>query len=178
MSDLLRTILEVIRFIWPLRIVQAWERGGYLVCGRWHREVGPGLKVIVPWFCEVLTASTAPALVGCGREDITTQDGTTLSFSAIATARVFDVKLALTAVDDYHESTQELVGSFLAERLAEVDADRLTPEKRSRLFKQLQKELAVEAAEWGVEITKLRFNSFVTNVRLYRLLTDSAGAQW
>lgn len=172
------SLLSVIRFLWPFRIVHVWERGGYLVCGQWWREVGPGLKVVVPWFCDVMTASVAPGLVGSGREDITTQNGTALSFSAMATVRVFDVKLALTAVDNYHESTQELIGSFLAERLAEVDADRLTPEKRSRLFKQLQKELAVEAAEWGVEITKLRFNSFVTNVRLYRLLTDSAGAHW
>jgi hypothetical protein len=177
-SDLLRTLLEIIQFLWPLRIVHAWERGGYLVCGVWKREVGPGLKAVIPWFCDVMTVSVAPSLVSCERDDITLQDGSTLTFRAMATARVFDVKLAITAVDDYRESTQELIGSFLAERLAEVDADRLGPEKRSRLFKQLQKELAAEAAEWGVEITKLRFNSFVTNVRLYRLLTDSAGAQW
>lgn len=172
------SLLAVIRFLWPFRIVHQWERGGYLVCGKWWREVGPGLKVVVPWFCDVMTAATVPALVGCGREDITVQDGSTLSFAAMATARVVDVKLALTAVDNYHESTQELIGSFLAEQLAEADAARLAPEKRKALFRTLQNKLAAEAAEWGVEITKLRFNSFVTNVRTFRLLTEGGMTPW
>lgn len=172
------SLIAVIKFLWPFRIVHQWERGGYLVCGVWKREVGPGLKVVIPWFCDVMTAPVVPALVGCAREDITTQNGTTLSFAATATARVVDVRLALTEVDDYHESTQELIGSFLAEQLGEADAGRLTPEKRKALFRTLQNKLAAEAAEWGVEITKLRFNSFVTNVPTFRLLTEGGAIPW
>lgn len=172
------SLLAIVQFLWPFRIVHQWERGGYLVFGKWRREVGPGLKAIVPWFCDVMTAAVVPALVGCERDDITTQDGSTLSFRATATVRVVDVRLALTAVDNYHESTQELIGSFLAEQLAEADAARLVPEKRKALFRTLQNKLAAEAAEWGVEITKLRFNSFVTNVRTFRLLTESGATHW
>jgi hypothetical protein len=36
----------------------------------------------------------------------------------------------------------------------------------------LQRQLAKEAAEFGIEITKLRFTSFVLNVRTIRLLMD------
>lgn len=176
MGDFLRLILDSIKYLWPFRIVQEWERGGYYIGGRWWREVGPGLKVVVPFFTEVIEASCATAIVPCSREDITMTDGSTLSFSATATVRVVDVYKALNAVEHYHESTQELIGAFLAENLAEVDPERLAPNKRKRLFNDLQRTLSTEAAEFGVEVSKLRFTSFVMNVRTYRLLIDQGGA--
>lgn len=179
MGDLIRALVEIVQFLWPLRTVHTWERAGYYVCGKWWKEVGPGLKVVVPWFTHVETVSVAQALAGTGREDITLKDGSTLSFSAMATLRVVDVYKALNEVEHYHDSTQELIGSYLADKLAEVDPDRLTPEKRARLFGDLRRGLAAEAAEFGVEITKLRFTSLVTKVRTYRLLMDQGkAAEW
>lgn len=178
-GEFLKLVLDSIQFLWPLRVVDQWERGGYYVCGRWWKEVGPGLKVIIPWFTHVETVSVAYALAGTGREDVTMRDGTTLSFSAMATLRVVDVYKALNDVEHYHDSTQELVGSYLADKLAEVEPDRLTPEKRTRLFGDLRRGLAAEAAEFGVEVTKLRFTSLVTNVKTYRLLMDQGKiAEW
>lgn len=176
MGDFLRLILDSIKYLWPFRLVQQWEKGGYYVCGRWWKEVGPGLKVVLPFFTEVMEVSCAPAIVGTAREDITMSNGTTLSFSATATVQVVDVYKALNAVEHYHESTQELIGSYLAERLAEVDPERLAPDKRRRLFGDLQRGLAAEAAEYGVEVSKLRFTSFVSSVKTYRLLIDQSGA--
>lgn len=172
MGDFVRALVDVVRYLWFFRIVQEWERGGYYICGKWWREVGPGLKVVIPFFTNVMEASCAPAIVGTSREDITMSDGKTLSFSVTATVRVVDVYKALNAVEHYHESTQELIGSYLAEKLAEVDPERLAPDRRRRLFSDLQKGLAGEAAEYGVEVSKLRFTSFVTGVRTYRLLID------
>jgi hypothetical protein len=114
-----------------------------------------------------------PALVSTGREDITLSDGKTLSFSAMATLRVVDVKQALNEIDNYHDAVRELIGSFLAEKLAEVDTARLSPEKRGAYVSLLQRQLAREAADFGIEITKLRFTSFVLSVRTIRLLMDT-----
>lgn len=173
MSDLFKAIIDALTYFWPFRLVHAYERGGYYVCGHWWREVGPGLKVVVPWFTDVTIATTVPALVSTGREDITLSDGKTLSFSAMATLRVVNVKQALNEIDNYHESTRELIGSFLAEKLAEVDTVRLSPERRGAYVSLLQRQLAREAAEFGIEITKLRFTSFVLSVRTIRLLMDT-----
>jgi regulator of protease activity HflC (stomatin/prohibitin superfamily) len=173
MGDLFRAIIDSIHYLWPFRTVSQWERGGYYICGHWWKEVGPGLKVVCPFFTEVITAGVVPALVSTGREDITLADGKTLSFSAMATLRVTDVKTALNEIDNYHESTRELIGSFLAEKLSEVDTVRLTPEKRGAYVSLLQRQLAKEAAEFGIEITKLRFTSFVLSVKTIRLLLDT-----
>lgn len=171
-GDFLRVLLDSIHFLWPFRIVQHWERAGYYIFGRWWREVGPGLYVVVPFFTDLIAVNCATKPRTTGREDITLKNGAVLSFAATATVRVVDVYKALNNVDDYHQSTEELVGSFLAEQLADVDPERLEPSKRKALFRKLQNDVAGEAAEYGVEVTKLRFTSFVTNLKTVRLLMD------
>lgn len=163
---------DSVQFIWPFRIVEEWERAGYYVCGRWWKEMGPGLKVVVPWFCTVRTVATVDAIVGTGRQDITLADGRTLSFAATAKAKVVDVNLALNSVDDYHETMQELLASVLADKIAQVDADRLSPEKRGRLFSDLRRWVSEEAGVYGIEISNVRFTSFVLNPKTLRLLID------
>jgi regulator of protease activity HflC (stomatin/prohibitin superfamily) len=79
---------------------------------------------------------------------------------------------ALNEIDSFHESTKELIGSYLAEKLAEVDVDRLKPERRGRLIAALEKAVHDEAATYGIEIGEIRFTSFVTNVKMLRLLID------
>jgi regulator of protease activity HflC (stomatin/prohibitin superfamily) len=179
MTEFLRLLLDAIAYIWPLRIVRHWERGGYYVLGRWWKEVKPGVYPVVPWFTEVLEVSMAEAIVGTGRQDITLADGSMLSFSATATVKVVDPYKALNAVNDYDATMQELLSSVLAERLAAVDAERLTPDKRGRLMPDLRRWLGDEALEYGIEVKRVRFTSFVTNVKTHRLLIDQAATvQW
>ena len=179
MGELFKLFLESIQFLWPLRMVEQWESGGYYIFGRWYWTLKPGMYPIVPWFCDVKTVSMAEAIVGTGRLDITLQNGSVLSFAATATAKVIDPFLAINTVDEYQETIRELLSSVLAEKLASVDADRLTPEKRGRLFSDLKGWVAKEALEYGVDVKKVRFTSLLTNVKSHRLLIDQTStAAW
>lgn len=172
-GEILDFLKETIEFVWPARIVHHWERGGYYVLGHWWKDVGPGLYGVVPWFTSLSLISLAPHPISCTRGDITLSDNSILSFDATATARVIDVFRALNEIEDYQHSTTLLLGAVLAEKLAEVDAVRLAPEKRKRLFSDLARWVNDETMKYGVEVTDVRFTSFVLNLRTYRLLTDS-----
>lgn len=179
MGDLVRLILETIQFVWPLRRVQQWERALYIICGRWIWEVGPGVYPILWFFCEVHPVSIAEAIAGTERCDVTLSNGSTLSFQATCTAKVVDVRKAVCNVDNFAQTTQELLASVLADKLADVDVDRLSPNKRGRLFSDLKRWVAEEAATYGVEVSRVRFISFVMTTRTYRLLVDqSPAAVW
>jgi regulator of protease activity HflC (stomatin/prohibitin superfamily) len=179
MGELVRLIIDCIAYVWCFRIVNEWERAGRLVCGRWVSEKGPGWYWNVPFFMEIHEVSVAEAICGTSRQDITLSDGSTLSFSATATCRVIDVRLAVCSVDDYRETTRELLASVLADKLAEVDAARLAPDKRGRLFADLKRWVADEAKGYGVEISKVRFTSFLVNTKSHRLIIDQASpVEW
>lgn len=179
MSEFLRLLVDWIQFLWPLRRVELYQRGLYTVCGRWQWEIGPGVWPILPWFVEVKAESTAEGILSTPRLDLTLKDGSMLTCAASATVRIVDLATALNKVDAYMETTAELVTAVLAEKLAEVDAERLAPEKRGRLLSDLKKWVQAEAASYGVEVSKLRFTTFVLNPRTYRLLGETSPiAHW
>lgn len=173
MGDFLRILLDSIQYLWPLRLIQQWERGGFYFLGRWQRELGPGCYPIVPFFMEIRCISIVPAIVSTGRQDITLSDGTLLSFTASATVRVADLNLAVNTVDNFTETTQELLGAVLSDKLARIDAERVKPDRRTELLRSLRTAVATEAALFGIEVSNIRFTTFVTNVRTYRLLQDT-----
>ncbi|HUQ70673.1 MAG TPA: SPFH domain-containing protein [Planctomycetaceae bacterium] len=165
--------------LWPIRMVQQWERGGLMVNGKWKREVGPGIYWVIPWFMHVEERSMAEAICGTPRLDITLKDRSTLSFSASATVQVVDVSKAVCTVDTYQETIRELLAAVLAEKLAEVDADRLLPENRRRLIADLKRWVQVEAEPYGVEIKAVRFTSFLQNAKAHRLIIDQTSpTEW
>ncbi len=172
MGDLLRVLLDSIAYVWPLKRCNLWERALYIACGRWKFEVGPGLYLVPPFFCELHALSMAWDVQHLARHDITTRDGRGLSFEAVATMRISNLQKALLLVHDYERSTEEMVGSLLAEKLAEIEPERLLPDRRSRLVNSLVGWVQDEAAAFGVEVSRIRFSSFVLNARTVRLLVD------
>jgi hypothetical protein len=101
-----------------------------------------------------------------------------VTLQASATVRAVDVNLAVNTVDAYMETTQELLTAVLADRMSKVVATRLAPEGRSDLLRDLAKWVQAEC-DFGVEVSKLRFTTFVMNPRPFRLLGDDASvAPW
>lgn len=175
MTDLFRLIGEWLQFIWPLRKVNQWEMGLLYRNGRFVRQLEPGIYWVVPWFHEVKAESVVKGIVQTPRIDITLKDGRLLTVQCSAVVQVTDLNLAVNTVDAYLETTQELITAVLAEKIADVEAERLAPEKRRRLISDL-KEWVQKEADFGVEVSKLRFTTFVLNPRAYRLLGDNAAA--
>ena len=90
-----------------------------------------------------------------------------------------DVKLSLLAMDDYKETTVELLSAVVADKLMDVDAERVkNPEQRGRLFADLKRWVQEEATEYGLEMTRVRFTSLIVDAPAMRLLGEQAASQW
>ncbi len=179
MGDFVRLLIDALAYVWPFRIVHTWERAGYLVFGRWWKEVGPGLYVVVPFFSDVHTVSIAESPCGTARLDVTLSDGTLASVQAVAMARVINVMQAVCNVEHFATSTEQTLSAVLADRLGEIDAARLQPDKRGRLLTSLTGWVNKETEVFGVAVREVRFTSFVRQVRAHRLLVDqSHPATW
>jgi hypothetical protein len=173
-NDFLRLVLESIEFLWPFEKIKPYQRGLYVVAGRWQWEIGPGIYPIIPWFIEVVAESSAWAVVSTSRIDITAQDGTMVVLQAAAKVKIVDLKAAYNSVDAYMETCQERLTTIVATKIAEVDAARLAPEKRSRLLSDLRRWVDEDTKTYGVETMEVNFTTFVTNAKPYRLLGDNA----
>jgi regulator of protease activity HflC (stomatin/prohibitin superfamily) len=175
-AELLRFVLDAIERLAPVRVVRAWEVGLYLVAGKYRGAVGPGLKLVVPFLCEVVRVPVVPEIYQTPLQSVTLRDGTVLTFSASVTLVVTDAARAYLTVGHYQETVVELAAALLAEGLADADPERFDPArgKRDRLLEELRKELDLAAAEYGMSALALRVNNFVRGVRTVRLLLDGA----
>lgn len=175
LTDIGRFILEVLEFVWPFRKVMAWERGVLFVFGRYRRTLEPGVYPIVWWFAEVRPVEVVRDNWTTPLQTITVRDGGTLTFSATASLEVFDAAEALTKVVDHAESAMEDVSAILADKLADLDAARLEPDRRRALLKTCTAAVNETLGSYGMRVTNLRFNNFIRDIRAYRLLGSSQG---
>lgn len=175
MTEFFSTLLGFIREFWPLVIVKQWQVGNRYRFGRFQRIVEPGLHAVIPFVDEIVMVNMVPAIVFTARQDITVGDGSVLSWQAAATMRVVDAERAVNGVDSYTETSREALSAVLADRLASVDAERLTPEKRGRLMADLTRWVNEETSVYGIESSQVRFVTFVRNARTLRIMQDLTG---
>jgi regulator of protease activity HflC (stomatin/prohibitin superfamily) len=180
MTELARFLIELLTTLWPLREVQAWSKGVRFWLNRPVAVLSPGVHWVVPYFGDVRDVSVVPAVITTPLSTITLGDGATCTYSLSATIAVTDPQAALCEIDDYMETSQELITSIPAEALADMDVGRLAPEARGRLLASLRTRVNTELRRYGMEVSALRFTNFALNLRTYRLLTDSSGlpAKW
>jgi regulator of protease activity HflC (stomatin/prohibitin superfamily) len=171
-TDIGRFIVEIIGFLWPLRIVWQWEQGAYYICGKYWQDVGPGLWPMIPFFMDVKTEGVLPQPFVTPLQTITTKDGGTLTFSATIKIRVLSIGKAYNTVLNWGETAEEDTAASLADELSKVESSRLEPTQRGRLIATCRNVLDKELGTYGLEIEKLRFNNFVRNMKVYRLLQD------
>jgi regulator of protease activity HflC (stomatin/prohibitin superfamily) len=175
MLNWVQTLIEVIKYIWPFRIVHQWERGVYYVFGRCVGTVPAFVWPIIPYFCDVKPTSVVPGIISTPLLTITTKDGKgTVTFSAAATVRVADPRKAWNNVDTVAETVREMLAAVTAHELSLVDPGRLDGDSRRRLITSMIGWLNSEMDFMGCEVSALRFTNFVVNMRAYRFMTDTA----
>ena len=182
----LQTVITVVQYLWPFRKVEQWERGVLYIWARhWRRwparpsdwTVGPGVWPVIPYFTELRTTTVVRGVTGTPLQQITARDGTAITFSAAMTWRIVDSAKAWNETDRVLETGQELLAAVCAEKLAEVDSERLDGTKRKRLLSDMVKWVNKELKFCGCEVEAIRFTNFAVgrqSIRTLRLMADTA----
>lgn len=176
MFELVRLILDAAGQLLPFRIVWQHQRGLFFLAGRYQWTTGPGLKLIVPYFCDVKCISVVPDVSTTPMQCVTLRDGKHLTFSASITFRVTDPNLAYNTLGHWTETVVELASGIVSEGLADADPDRFDPArgKRDRLIEELRDDVDKAVTMYGLTVMALRLNNFALGVRTVRLLVDKA----
>ena len=93
---------------------------------------------------------------------------------ASALCKVENVRIAMIEVQDYERTMQGTLAGMIAEVLTNADPERLEPEKRNVLNKQVAREVKKEAALLGIHIEWVRFTTFIRKPKIFRLISETA----
>lgn len=176
--NFIQLIVDFLKEAWPLRHVQGWEQGIFTLLNKPRRVLGTGVWPVIPLLMDVRAVSVVPAVVRGGRQDITLADGTPVSFRVTAEVQVVDVIKAVYDVDQYTETTQEMLEVVTAQSLGEEDLESFsTARKRSGFLRRLATTLNAETLRFGVQVHSVGFRDFTLKLKTYRLLSgDDGGA--
>jgi len=179
MAEVVKLVVDLLVMLWPFRIVWAWQRGVYFFCGRSMGVVGPGLKVVFPFLCDVRVVSVVPEVMLTPLQTITLRDNSVLSYSASITVVVVNAHLAYCTLGHWSETVVEIAAAVMSEGLADADPEKFDPArgKRDNLLERQRVAINVLIGQYGLEVTALRLNNFVRSVRTLRLLLDPAVLQ-
>lgn len=174
MSDLIRLVVDLLTWCCPFVVVWEWERGLLFRNGRFRRILPPGLYLICPGINSIKKVSMAHNPERTGKNDVVLRDQSVLTYVASLTVAVINAERAYIRLDHHSDSVTDIAARVLSERLADVDPDRFDPayNVRARLLEELRKAINDELAEYGLNIVRLGFESFVRGVRTFRVLLD------
>jgi regulator of protease activity HflC (stomatin/prohibitin superfamily) len=183
MEALFEWLISIIEDLWPFTEVEPWEKGVYIVNGRCRKVVGPGyfwpVTPLISWV-HLEPVSIVPAILGTPMMSVMTRDGQQVTYSVCCMVRVTDPVLALTEIDDYEDTTKEIVTAVTAEAIGMMSSETVHELRRTELAKRLVPKLNKEMNWFGVECEDLWFTNLVPGVKTFRLLQDEAltGGSW
>lgn len=175
MQALIDLILRNLRELWPIRRVNAWQRGLLLRGGRIRRVYEPGLLWRVPFLDELYMWPANEVAIDLPSAAVLTEEGTSIEISANISYRMTDIR-ALYERLYYTDNSLKLIAlGVIASRCAgkPLAAFGKDPATRER---ELLDALNAAVNDLGVEIVRLHLTTCVPT-KAHRHLIDGALAR-
>lgn len=156
----------IIQFLSSLRcmvIINQYERGVLLRCGKLKRELPPGLHLLCPIIDDTIDKSIVPEVIDLPNISVEARSGRSIAASGNIQCRIVNIRLACLAVQDLNESLKRMAWGEVAEAIREHDETDIDPRDAAL------ESISEKAEAWGVAIDSLWLTDYAP-VRVLRLL--------
>ena len=97
---MIEQILNIIRACWPIRMVLPDQKGVWVFFGKWHKNVNPGLYLIIPAMTDIYTIETTEQVCDFPQMALTTKDNKGLILDGTISYTISDPFKALFKVSN------------------------------------------------------------------------------
>jgi len=165
-DKLIDFIINLGQDILPFTIVNQWEKGVFLRCGKYRKVVEPGLNWKIPFFDKIWTYEVITKTVNLKPQTLTTLDERSIVLTSIVRYHVYDVRKFLLNVmhanDVLVDTTQGIIRDIV-EYTNWKDLDDLT--------NTVTPEVNEEVEKWGITVETVKFPD-LGEIRTYRIITN------
>ena len=168
MFDKLILLLENFSMaLMPCVIVEQWNQGVHLRCGKYLRVVHPGLRFKIPIIDTIVETAVITQSVNLPAQTLTTYNEQGIVLKAIIRYHVHDVHKFLLEVmhanDVLVDTTQGMIRDIV---------ERTTWEKLDDVNDIITREVKVFVKKWGITIEKITITDLAI-VKTFRILGDT-----
>ncbi len=137
-----------------LRIIRPYEKGLVERLGKFNREIGPGLNVIVPFIERVLKLDLREMVIDVPPQEVITKDNVIVTVDAVIYYQVTEAFRVIYNVGNFEIAAIKLAQTNLRNVIGELELDQ-TLTSRERINTKLREVLDEATDKWGVKVTRV-----------------------
>lgn len=155
------TVISAVIFIFLLilaitgiKIIRPYQKGLVERLGKFHRQLEPGLNLIIPFFDRVIKVDMREHVIDVPPQEVITKDNVVVAVDAIIYYEVSDAFKVVYNVKNFESAAIKLAQTNLRNVIGELELDQ-TLTSRERVNTRLREVLDEATDKWGVRITRV-----------------------
>ncbi|MEO8039115.1 MAG: SPFH domain-containing protein [Betaproteobacteria bacterium] len=145
--------------------------------GKYHKTLGPGLHIIIPYIDKVAyKVVTKDIILDIEQQEVITRDNAVILTNALAFIKVTDTVKAVYGVTDFSEAIRQLVQTTLRSIVGEMELDSALS-SRDQIKARLKASIADEAIDWGLTVKSVEIQDIKPSESMQRAMELQASAE-
>jgi regulator of protease activity HflC (stomatin/prohibitin superfamily) len=161
-----------------LIIIRQYERAIILRLGRFKRQIGPGIRVRIPFADNILVVDIRERVSEFKAERMLTKDNVPVTIDAILRYRILEGRSsdAILNVQNFNEMIKQVSQTTLRNNIGSALFQDILS-KREEINHVVKKIISEEAGNWGIEVTGVEIRQVIIPQELESAMSMQAQAE-
>jgi regulator of protease activity HflC (stomatin/prohibitin superfamily) len=170
-------ILVLVTIALGVRIVPQGSKSVVQRLGKYHKTLGPGLNIIVPYIDSVAyKVTTKDIVLDIPSQEVITKDNAVIIANAVAYINIVSPEKSVYGVEDYRLAIQNLVQTSLRSIIGEMDLDDALS-SRDRIKAKLKEAISDDIADWGITLKTVEIQDINPSDTMQKAMEEQAAAE-
>lgn len=145
--------------------------------GKFHKTLGPGLNLVVPFVDAVAyKVTTKDIVLDIPSQEVITRDNAVIIANAVAYINIISPEKAVYGVEDYIIAIQNLVQTSLRAIVGEMDLDDALS-SRDQIKAKLKAAISDDISDWGITMKTVEIQDINPSDTMQKAMEEQAAAE-
>ncbi|MDJ0782518.1 MAG: SPFH domain-containing protein [Desulfosarcinaceae bacterium] len=170
-------VLVVITLFLGVRLVPQGSKHVVQRLGKYHKTLGPGLNIILPYIDMVAyKVTTKDIVLDIPSQEVITRDNAVIVANAVAYINIVSPEKAVYGVEDYNIAIQNLVQTSLRSIVGEMDLDDALS-SRDQIKTKLKDAISDDISDWGITLKTVEIQDINPSQTMQQAMEEQAAAE-
>jgi regulator of protease activity HflC (stomatin/prohibitin superfamily) len=169
-------VLALIFVFSGIKIINQYQRGIILTLGKYSYTMGPGLKIVIPIFQQIIKVDVRTTPIDVPKQEVITKDNVTVGVDAIVFFRVISAEKAVLETTNYVYATSNFAQAALRDVTGNFELDELLS-KREEISQKIKEIVDTQTDKWGIDIENVKLQNIELPTDMKRAMAKQAEAE-
>lgn len=170
-------ILVIVTIALGVRIVPQGSKHVVQRLGKFHKTLGPGLNIIIPYIDTVAyKVTTKDIVLDIPSQEVITRDNAVIIANAVAYINIISPEKSVYGIEDYRLAIQNLVQTSLRSIVGEMDLDDALS-SREHIKAKLKEAISDDIADWGITLKTVEIQDINPSATMQKAMEEQAAAE-